>query len=267
MTAGFVRRDGKLSSADRRHGPDSVGTYFELITAMNHVNRHLSFLRATAIGGIFFLLPLIVVCFLLGQIGQLIIAFAMQAQPLLRDWLGIQGATGYALVVAIAVLVIVLLCFVSGMLASRSIARRFTLSIEKYLLMLFPRYAIFKEQLSGNIGGEISKNRLKPVCVQLDGYTRLGFEVERMENILSEGGQIEASESGISEQAATAEVVHVDLVTVFLPGSPDPWSGTVINVSPDRVRMIQTPFPDVLGAFEKLGLDSQKILRGEPIRK
>lgn len=252
------------------------GFYFSLMSPMNHVNRHLSFLRATAIGGIFFLLPLVVVCFLLGQIGQLVYAVALQIQPILRDWLGIRGATGYVLVFAIAVSVIVLLCFVAGILASRSIARQFTLSIEKYLLMLFPRYAIFKEQLSGNIGGEIAKNRLKPVCVQLDGYTRLGFEVERTENEIPEPGRTVGthpnnsqrgnSELGNTEQAAGEGSLHIERVTVFLPGSPDPWSGTVINVSPDRVRAIHAPFPDVLGAFEKLGHDSQKILRGESIR-
>lgn len=241
------------------------------MVAMNRVNRHFSFLRATAIGGIFFLLPLVVVCFLLGQLGQLVFAVALQAQPILRDWLGIQGATGYVLVFVIAVLVIVLLCFVAGILASRSLARRFTLSIEKYLLMLFPRYAIFKEQLSGNIGGEIAKNRLKPVCVQLEGHTRLGFEVERTEEEPPEGErpavtQPGSSAPGLSEQSTDRVGSHVELVTVFLPGSPDPWSGTVINVAPDRVRVIQSPFPDVLGAFEKLGLDSQKILRGESVR-
>ncbi|TWT66561.1 DUF502 domain-containing protein [Allorhodopirellula solitaria] len=220
---------------------------------MNHVNRHFSFLRATAIGGIFFLLPLVVLGVLLGKVGQVIYAVVVQVQPILHDWLGIDGPAGYALIVAIVVLVIVLLCFMAGMMAGRSIARRFTSTVEKYLLMMFPRYAIFKEQLSGNIGGEIAKNQLHPVCVQLEGYTRLGFEVERTER-----ETVDAIEG-------ERQNMHDELVTVFLPGSPDPWTGTVINVSPDRVSPIETPFPDVLGAFEKLGQDSQKILRGESV--
>ncbi len=232
------------------------------MTAMNQVNRHLSFLRATAIGGIFFLLPLVVLCVLLGQIAQVVFAIAVQVQPFLRDWLGIHGPAGYVLVIAVVVLAIVLMCFVAGMLASRSIARRFTMWVEKYLLMMFPRYAIFKEQLSGNIGGEIAKNRLKPVCVQLEGYTRLAFEVER-----SEGGRIGNGESEPPGASGGEPFSHDERVTLYLPGSPDPWSGTVVNVSPDRIREIETPFPDVLGAFEKLGLDSQKILRGESVHE
>jgi len=212
---------------------------------VKRVTQHLSFLRATAIGGIFFLLPLVVLCFFLGQIGQVVYAVAVQIQPFLKETLGIHHATGYGLIFAIALMVIVLACFSAGILASRSVARQFTGWIEKYLLMMFPRYAIFKEQLSGNIGGEIAKNRLRPVHVRLEGYSRLAFEVER--------------------SLASESLTHAETVTLYLPGSPDPWSGTVINVTPDRIDAIETPFPDVLGAFEKLGLDSQKILRGESV--
>ena len=85
-----------------------------------HVTRHLSFLRATAIGGIFFLLPFAVLCFFLGQIAQVVYVVAVQVQPILQDKLGISGITGYTLIFSIASLVIVLLCFVAGILASRS---------------------------------------------------------------------------------------------------------------------------------------------------
>ena len=210
-----------------------------------HVIGKLSFLRATAIGGIFFLLPLVVLLFFIGQIAQVVFAVAVQIQPVLRDYLGINDATGYGLVFAIALLLLVLACFVAGILASRSVARQFTGWVEKYLLMMFPRYAIFKEQLSGNIGGDIAKNRLTPVRVRLDGYSRLAFEVERHPEVVE-----------------NQPVDPATLVTLYLPGAPDPWSGTVIFTTVDRVEPVNAPFPDVLGAFEKLGADTQKILRG-----
>lgn len=210
-----------------------------------HVIGKLSFLRATAIGGIFFLLPLAVLLFFIGQIAQVVFAVAVQIQPFLQDYLGINDATGYGLVFAIALLLLVSACFVAGILASRSLARQFTGWVEKYLLMMFPRYAIFKEQLSGNIGGDIAKNRLIPVRVRLDGYSRLAFEVERF-----------------PEMVEDQPVDPATLVTLYLPGAPDPWSGTVIFTTVDRVESVDAPFPDVLGAFEKLGTDTQKILRG-----
>lgn len=208
----------------------------------NHVIGQLSFLRATAIGGIFFLLPLVVLLFFVGQFAQVIFAVAVQVQPYAQQYLGIEHATGYAIIIGIAILLIVLACFVAGILASRSVARQFTGWVEKYLLMMFPRYAIFREQLSGNIGGDIAKNRLCPVKVRMEGYWRLAFEVERH-----------------PEETNTPET----LVTLYLPGAPDPWSGTVIYTSADRVEPVAAPFPDVLGAFEKLGTDTQKILHDE----
>jgi len=210
-----------------------------------HVTRHISFLRATAIGGIFFLLPLVVIGMLIGQVGQVVFSVATIIQPYLHQF-GLDDATGYVLTVGIAITLIVLACFVSGMLASRSLAQKFVRSIEKYLLMLFPRYAIFKEQLSGNIGGEISKNKLQPVWVNMQDHIRIAFEVERAE----------------AAWLAELPTPHAETVTVYLPGSPDPWSGQVINVLPDQITPIPIPLPDVLGAFEKLGIDSQRVLCG-----
>lgn len=203
-----------------------------------HVSRQVRFLRATAIGGIFFLLPFAVLCFFLGQVAQVVYAVAIQLQPLMSEYLKVNDAMGYALLLFIAIIVLVLACFIAGILATRSIARNFTKWIEKYLLMMFPRYAIFKEQLSGNIGGDIARNRLRPVCVALNGYQSLGFEVERRAQ-----------------------------VTVYLPGSPDPWAGSVVIVEPEQIRPLDVPFGDVLGAFEKLGDDTQALLHEECIHQ
>ncbi|MEM6365437.1 MAG: DUF502 domain-containing protein [Planctomycetota bacterium] len=211
-----------------------------------HVTRHISFLRATAIGGIFFLLPLIVICVLIGQVASVVYSAAVAIQPNIPAWLPINEPTGIALIVAIVVLLIVLACFTAGILASRSIAKQFIRWVEKYLLMLFPRYAIFKEQLSGNIGGDIAKNALKPVTVRMHDHVRIAFEVQR------------ATEAEVGDVA----VDHETTVTLFIPGSPDPWSGQVIQVNADQVTPLETTVPDVLGAYEKLGVDSQRLLCG-----
>ncbi len=222
----------------------------------DQISRHVSVLRTTAIGGIFFLLPLAVFLFFLGQIGQVIYVVATNLQPVLNEYLHIHDYFGYSLIFLISITLIGLACFVAGIMARRSFARQFTRWIEKYLLMMFPRYAIFKEQLSGNIGGSIAKNKLRPVCVRLEGFTRLAFEVERArvgEPAPPLDPSVESSLPWLNEAT----------VTLFLPGSPDPWAGTVINVTPDRVQRLDVSFPDLLGSFEKLGADTQKLLRGQ----
>jgi uncharacterized membrane protein len=197
-----------------------------------HVSRSLGVLKTTAIGGIFFLLPLVVVGALLGQLLQVVWVVAREVQ----EFIPIKTAAGYSLLLTIAVLILLLLCFIAGMTARRSIGIRFTESIEKYLLMLFPRYAIFKEQLTGNIGGEVLHNQLKPVIVTLPDGQRLGMEVER----------------GLVDDASR--------VTVFLPGSPDPWSGSVVIVESFRVKKLDIPFGEALATVEQLGRGSLKLL-------
>ncbi len=190
-------------------------------------------LKTTAIGGIFFLLPLVVVGALLAQVAQVVWIAAAAFAP----YMPFPSVAGYSLLLAIAVLIILLLCFLAGMAARRSLGRRITESIEKYLLMLFPRYAIFKEQLTGNIGGEVLHNQLRPVLVEVPEGIRLAMEVER-------------SVDGLSEW-----------ITVYFPGSPDPWSGTVVMVPAAKVTSVAIPFSEALATVEQLGRGSQRLLK------
>ena len=194
-----------------------------------HVKKSVGFVRTSAIGGIFFLLPFVVVAFLLGQVGKVVWVVAKE----LNQYMPTQTPMGYAALLLGAIALIVLACFGCGIIARRSLANRFTGVIEKYLLMLFPRYAIFKEQLSGNIGGDVFKNCLTPALITLQDHQRLAFEVERA--------------SG-------------NRVVVYLPGSPDPWSGTVIILPDTKVESLKVDFGATLGAFEKLGQDTQLLL-------
>jgi uncharacterized membrane protein len=49
-------------------------------------------------------------------------------------------------------------------------------------------------------------------------------------------------------------------VVVFLPGSPDPWSGVVSLVTPDRVTPLQVDFTTAVRAMKLAGRGTLKIL-------
>lgn len=197
------------------------------------VSESFSVLKTTAIGGIFFLFPLVVIGGLLGQLFQILWSVARSA----HEYLPIHTATGYSLLFAIVLLLVLLLCFVAGILARKSLARRFTQKVEKHLVMLFPRYAIFKEQLTGNIGGEVLQNQLKPVLVLVPEGQRIAMEVER------------------------GRAAGDNWVTVFFPGSPDPWSGSVAIVQASRVQSLEVPFSEAIATVEQLGRGSLRLLR------
>lgn len=198
----------------------------------HHVTKSFGFLKTTAIGGLIFLLPLIVVGALIGQVVPLVMSVVKVLGDWLPDWL--KSAGGITLLVLLAIGVILLLCFAAGILARRSFARRLGAFFEKQLTLLFPRYAIIREQMTGTLGGGEGESRLKPVLVRFDDRSRFGFESERTDQ---------------------------GLVAIFLPGSPDPWAGHVVLVTADRVSPLVISFPDAVQVAEQLGRGASRILR------
>ncbi len=179
-------------------------------------------MRATALGGLLFLLPLAVVVGLLGYLYSFVVVIY---EPL-KEWIPVRSAAGIALLFGAAILVLLFGCFAAGLMAHRAIGRRVSQFIEKYLTTFFPKYAIYKDILAGNIGGTWNVPSLKPVKVATRECQRIAFESDR----LADG-----------------------TVVVFFPGAPDPWIGHVGTVEADNVEPFDMPFNDVVGLLEQLG--------------
>jgi uncharacterized membrane protein len=193
------------------------------------VSKTFGFLKTTAIGGLIFLLPLAVIGGLLGYVYNIVSVIC----EWLKDYLPVDSASGTALLFLIAVGILVLLCFLCGLAARRAIARKFSQFVEKYLIMVFPKYAIYKDILAGNVGGDAHGPSLDPITIRFDDAIRIGFEAGRTEQ---------------------------GLVIVYLPGSPDPWTGHVVLVAQDRIRPLETDFGETSGICERLGRDSAHLL-------
>jgi uncharacterized membrane protein len=187
--------------------------------------------KTTVLGGLFFLLPFAVVVFLIGELAVIVVPVAKQIQKYLPAKLNV-GYVSLATILAIAILLV--LCYLAGLAARRSFAARWSGKIERYLLMLFPRYAILKDQMASNIGGDASRPQLAPALVRLDDVVRIGFEVER-----GDGGA----------------------VTIYLPGSPDPWQGHIIQVAAERVTRLNADFGQVVGVCETLGRGADSVTK------
>jgi uncharacterized membrane protein len=191
----------------------------------HHFTRTWKFLRTTAIGGVLFLLPLAVLGGILGYVGSLVYTIY---QPI-KDQIPVSTASGVAILFLIAVGILVGLCFLAGVAARRAIGKRFTKTVERNLTMMFPKYAIYKDILAGNIGGEAAAPSLSPVTVKMQDRIQIGYE------------------SGRTDEG---------LVIVYLPGAPDPWNGTVVLVDPEQVKPLDVDFNETAAICERLGRDS-----------
>lgn len=189
------------------------------------IGRSIGFFKATALGGVLFLLPLAVVVGLLGYV----YSFVVVVYEPLEKWIPGETAAGTAMLFGIAVLALVFACFAAGLMAHRAIGRQISGLIEKYLTTFFPKYAIYKDLLAGNIGGSRDVPTLKPVLVVTPESKRIAFESDR----LPDGSAV-----------------------VFFPGAPDTWIGHVGVVAATSVEVLDIPFNDVVGLLEQLGRGS-----------
>ena len=193
------------------------------------VTKSLGFLKTTAIGGLIFLLPMFVIVALLGYVYEIVLVIY---EPL-QEKLQFESPLALTLLFLLAIAILLVLCFLCGLAAHRAIARQFSQKLEKHLVMVFPKYAIYKDIVAGNLGGDEHTPTLKPVTLQLDDMIRVGFEAGRTTR---------------------------GLVIVYLPGSPDPWIGSVALVEPHRVTPLDVDFNETAAICERLGRNSTELL-------
>jgi len=201
-----------------------------------HVTKSFGFVKTTAIGGLIFLLPLIVVGALLGQVIPMVVSIAKAMADFLPP--AVQSAGGIALLVILALAFILLACFAAGVVARWSLGKRLSAFIEKNVLFLFPRYGIIREQVAGSMSGHNEEMRLRPVLVLYCNVRRIAFEVDRYEG------------------------ANNGLVSIYLPGSPDVWSGCLVHMKPDEVEPLNVDFSAACTALEQLGRGSGALLAG-----
>ncbi|EMI15351.1 putative membrane protein [Rhodopirellula maiorica SM1] len=193
------------------------------------INESVGFLRSTAIGGIFFLLPLAVIGGLLGQVYGIVSAVAVP----LQKWIPGNQPFSIAILFSAAVAILIMMCFAAGVIARRAIGKKFSSTVEKQLITVFPKYAIYKDLLAGNLKHDSDGPTLSPVLVSCPEGYRVAMEADRLPN---------------------------GLVVVYFPGAPDTWIGSVVLVPASRVFATELDFNETLGVFERLGRDSSQFL-------
>jgi uncharacterized membrane protein len=105
--------------------------------------------------------------------------------------------------------------------------------LESYILSHIPAYAFVKGMTASVAGAEDGKG-MTAVLARLDDYSQIAFEIERLE-----GGN----------------------VTVYLPGAPNPWSGSVCIMTEDRIQPIDASMMSAVQNIRHLGRGSGELLQ------
>jgi uncharacterized membrane protein len=186
------------------------------------------FIRVTVLGGILFLLPLVVAVAVITKALSIVHSLAT---PMLEN-LPIETVAGAALIHVVSIVVLVLLCFLAGLAAQRPAAGRLVNYLEQDVLMKFPPYALLRTRTESILKPE-DRDKLTPAVVRFDDYWQLAYHIET----LNDGRAV-----------------------VFLPGSPDPWSGSVCTVDGDRVGALDATVKSMGDALKRLGKGSAELL-------
>ena len=187
------------------------------------------FIKTTVLGGLLFLFPIV---FIVAIIGKALEVTNKLSAPL-AGLLPIDSISGLAVVKLLALVILVLICFLAGLAARTVLAGKFVKSLETNVLGKIPAYTLLKSKAESVLRPE-DMGGMCPVLGRFDDSWQLAFEIERMA-----GGR----------------------VVIFLPGAPDPWSGSVCVLTEDRITPLDLTVKSAADIMKRLGKGSAGGLR------
>lgn len=183
-----------------------------------------SVFRTNIIYGVLVLVPLAVIVLLLAEIVEILEKIA---EPL-----DLQSATSVIGAIIIALLLVLLICFIVGAIVRTRLGSWSLERFERTILFQIPGFQIISNALKGFAE---KKTAYRAALVQLygPGTGVLGFVMEENDN---------------------------GSVTVFVPSVPTLTVGSLHVVDHERVTMLEASSIDVTNCISQWGIGSQKIL-------
>ncbi len=185
------------------------------------------FVKTTILGGLFFLAPIVVLFIIIAK------AFDYAKKGLNAVLVHVPAASDLSAGAAtvLSVLVVALVCFLAGLVARSVTAQRVVNALESSVLSKIPAYEYLKQESASALGvAEIGE--LPVVFVPMEGGWQLGVRTEALNN---------------------------DLISVFIPGAPDPHSGSVFFFSADSVRPAGVKMAAALNCLRRCGAGASAL--------
>ena len=184
------------------------------------------FIKDMIIGGLLFIIPLIVVILIAEK------AFFL-AKLLVKPIVNVLVSNeilGVAADIIMAVAVILFIFFIAGIISRTIAAKRVIARIEDKLLSRIPLYTQLK-YLSNNLLKFEQNKSLKTVLVDSDEGKRIAFRIKKNNENSS---------------------------LVYIPDAPNPWSGSLILVENIKIKVTDLPVDIALKIITSLGTESQE---------
>jgi len=194
------------------------------------VNSIKTFLKTTLVGGLLFLVPVVLLIVVLRHA----LTFAGKVAAPIAATFPVTQVAGIGVVTLVAALVLLLIAFLAGLLARTTPGRRVTHWFEESILGGLPQYRMVKSMAEGLAQIE-GGHGMHPVLVLIDEGWQLAYRLEDLPG---------------------------DWVAVFVPQSPTPMSGSVMYVAAHRVRPLHISMAEAMKLVKSVGVGSAESLRG-----
>ncbi|HLX72566.1 MAG TPA: DUF502 domain-containing protein [Verrucomicrobiae bacterium] len=125
----------------------------------------------------------------------------------------------------LALLLILILCFLTGVAMRTRIGHAIWGHIEKALFQRIPGYALFRS-LAQRMAGESEETAWKPALAEIEEALVPAFIIEELDD-----GRF----------------------TVFVPSVPTPFAGAIYILTPDRVHPLDVPFTQAVKVISRWG--------------
>jgi uncharacterized membrane protein len=132
----------------------------------------------------------------------------------------------------LSLLLVLVLCFLIGVVIRTSIGRAAWTQIENSLLQKIPGYTLFRS-LTQRLAGECQDKTWEPALAEIENALVPAFLIEELDD-----GRF----------------------TVFVPSSPTPLAGTVYILTPDRVHPVNLPLTEAIKAVTRWGSGSKDLV-------
>lgn len=192
------------------------------------MNKLTEFVKTAAAGGLLVLLPVLLLCLLLAEVLQLIVALASPIAAILNEG-GLEKAANPVLV---ALVLIAGASFAIGLVMKSRAGRRFGRWIEGVILERLPVYTALKRLIRSFVGAEAGETFM-PAMLEID--------------------------SGIQEIVYLVEENEDGLAAVLVPHAPTGFSGPVKIVDRKRLTLLETNIGDLSRALSHWGVGTAAL--------
>lgn len=192
------------------------------------MNRIVEFFKTTIVGGLFVILPVALVLFLLIELVGVVLLITSPVTKLLP----VETLGGIEIATLIAILLILATCFITGLIMRTQIGVRSRELVERIGLNRLPGYTLLKS-LTQSFAGAMEGSTISVAIATIRDCEVLAFIVEEHDN-----GDY----------------------TVFVPTAPTPTIGTIYFLKQEKVRKLDVPMAAGVDCIMQWGVGSKSLL-------